>query len=582
MRNHNRPAAVMLAAVVFSAHMALAADAAEPAEPKPSISLSATDAPSGGTVGVIADFKLDPTVHLYKDKIRFEWTKLEGATFAGAVLPKPLRIPDPLADDKTQMIEIYKGRVQVLGRLTVTAKPGEPIAVEGKLLHQSCTDQICFPPAEEAFGFKLVAGAAIGPVNTIPAKASSDDAGDGGRSLWAQLVVAFLGGIALALTPCVYPMIPITAAVIGARNEKGIASALAASFVYVLGLAIVYALLGLLIAKLGSTVSSFLQTAWVLVPVAGIFVALAVVMFAGINFGAPTGVAAKLQGLLAGKKGVAATFALGAVSGLIAGPCIAAPLAGLLLHIARTGNLFLGFWMLFVLAWGMGVPLILFGTATGLMPKAGPWMEWIKRLLGFVLLWAAAYFLQTVIGETAYQLVVGALLLVAAVFLGGLDALTKESSFADRLKRLFGVAAVIAGVALLVPPVARLTGFSPSGPASVPAENVFKPATQKDVEAAIAAGKPVVLDFYADWCTICKTLDKKVYTKPETAEAAKGLAMLKIDVDGEPGLAKKYDVFRPPVAVFIEPDGTVRKDLGFSGMKTVDELVELLKKFKQK
>ena len=584
MKNHSTAAiTIAIVAAVFSAHIAFAADAAEP---KPDISISEQTPPSGGTVDVVADFKLDKTVHLYKDKLRFEWTGIVGATFEGAVLPKPETIPDPLAEEDGQTIEVYSGQVKVLGRLTVTAKPGEPVIIEGKMHHQSCTDQICFRPAEEPFAFALLAGPAVhsDPADVRkpgPASKATGDAGDDAQALWVILAGAYLAGIALGLTPCVYPMIPVTAAVIGARKEKGILSALAASFVYVLGLAIVYALLGLLVAKVGSSVSSFLQSAYVIIPVSGVFVALAIVMFAGLNFAAPTGFAAKLQGLLAGKTGLASTFILGAVSGLIAGPCVAAPLAGVLLYIAKSGNLALGFWMLFVLAWGMGAPLILFGTATGLMPKAGAWMEWIKRLLGFVLLWAAAYFLQAIIGEAAYLISFGALLLAAAVFLGGFDTLTKESGFGDRLKRLLGIATVIAALVLLIPPLAEMSGLSLSGSANAPVENVFTPATQENVEAAIAAGKPVVLDFTATSCLYCKALDKRVFTKPETIAAAKGVTMLKIDVHKYPGLADRYGVFGPPTLVFIGTDGKVRKDLGFAGLKTLGEFVELLRKFKE-
>jgi len=583
--------AAALVAVLSMVGIAAAAElelgAGQPAEPKPVISAADKTVPSGGTFDIIADFKLDKTVHLYKDKLGIKWTNLKGASYSKLVLPKPETISDPLSDDPRATIDVYTGNVKIIGRLTATAKPGEQIILEGKFLHQSCTDKICFPPAEEAFALELVAGQSAGPLTAAASASATTDveaAADNeyaGKTLFGILVMAFFGGILLGLTPCVYPMIPVTAAVIGARKEKGLVSAIQASLVYVLGLAIVYALLGLLVAKLGSVVSTFLQSPYVLVPVAGVFVALAVVMFAGLNFGAPAGFAARMQGMLAGKKGVAATFALGAVSGIVAGPCIAAPLAGVLAYIARTGNLTLGFWMLFVLAWGMGAPLILFGTATGIMPKAGPWMEWTKKLLGFVLLWAAIFFLKTVIGDMAYQLGFGALLIAAAVFLGGLDVLTGESTFGDRLKRVLGVIVVLCALALIAPPAAKLAGISLSGPAPQAPANVFTRGAQNDVEAAIAAGKPVVLDFYTDSCTICKGLDRKVYTKPEVAEAAKGLTMLKIDMDKEPGLAKKYGVFRPPVAVFIGAGGKVRRDLSFAGPKSLDEFVKLLQEFKK-
>ncbi len=589
MKNDNIAATVLLVvAVSLSAHIA---HAAEPTNPKPEMSLSSKTPPSGGALDVIADFKLDKTVHLYKDKVRFEWRTLVGAKFTAVVLPKPEKIPDPLADEDGELIEVYTGHVTMLGRLTVTAKPGEPVIVEGKILHQSCTDQICFRPSAEPFAFALLATereASPGDVQqSDPTSEAVDDAEEDDRGLWAILTVSFLAGVALALTPCVYPMIPVTAAVIGARKQNGIMSALTASFVYVLGLALTYAVIGLLVAQASkeasdeASIRSLMQSGYVLIPVSGIFVALAIVMFAGLNFAVPTGFAAKLQSLLAGRWGLASTFLLGAVSGLIAGPCVAAPLAGILIYVANQASPLLGFWMLFVLAWGMGVPLILFGMATGLMPKAGAWMEWIKRLLGFVLLCSAAYFLRNIIGSLAYQIALGAVLLAAAVFLGGFDTLTKESGFGDRLKRLFGLAILVGALFLVIPPLAQIAGLSFSGSPTAPAENVFTPATRADVDAAIAAGKPVVLDFSAIWCPNCKVLDRKVFTKPETVAAAEGLTMLKIDFDHEPGLARKYDVFGPPVLVFIGKDGKVRKNLSFAGMKTLDEFLELLRKFKQ-
>jgi len=555
---------------------------AAPEEPKPEITISAESVPAGSEFDVIADFTLDEKVHLYRDKLAFEWTKLEGASVRDIVFPEPEEVVDSLATTPGAKVRIYSGSVTVTARLVATGKPGDVVLVEGNLAHQSCTDQICFPPAKEGFAFQLIVteslpGAQTKEMRTPPAE---PQAGAEHASLLWRILGAFGWGVLLSLTPCVYPMIPVTAAIIGARKEKGVMSALTASVVYVLGLAIVYALLGVLVARLGSAASSFLQSPYVLVPVAVVFVALAVVMFAGLNLAAPTGVAARLQGMLAGKKGILPTFALGAVSGIVVGPCVTAPLAGILYYIADTGDSFAGFWMLFALAWGMGVPLVLFGTATGLMPKAGPWMEWIKKLLGFALLWGALYFVRHVIGELAYQVGFGLLLIAAAVFLGGFDALTRESSFGDRLKKVLGVIAVLVAVALLASSfIQKSVGTGPAGQTSA-AENLFKPAGAADVEKAISAGKYVVLDFYADWCTICKQLDKDVFTRPRAVEAADGLAAFKIDLDKEPGLAAKYHVLRPPVIVFIGPEGQVRDDLTFVGTKTLDEFVELLGRFK--
>ncbi len=552
--------------------------------PKPEISVSQRSVAAGQVFEIITDFKLDKTVKLYRDELRFEWTTLEGASLKEVVFPAAERVPDLLAEDKNKMIDIYHGQVRLVARLVATGKPGSPIVVVGSLYHQSCTDTICFRPAEEAFRFELVTAAGVGgppAEETAPARASEVNSGESGGegfvTFVGRIVLAFLGGLAMSLTPCVYPMIPITAAVIGARKKKGLASAAFASLVYVMGLAVVYAFLGLLVAKLGSAVATFLQRPVVLVPVAAIFAGLAVVMFAGLNFAVPTGFAGRVQSLLAGKKGILATLGLGAVSGLVAGPCVAAPLAGVLIFIANSGDLWLGFWMLFALAWGMGIPLIVFGTATGLLPKAGAWTEWFKKLLGFVLLWAAFFFLAPLIGDAAYQVGCSVLLVAAAIFLGGFNLLTRESTFGDRLKKLLGVVAVLYAVYLFL---SGMGGFSVSQTTGLQVENLFKPATAREVEQAIAAGRPVVIDFYAEWCAICKVLDKKVFTKPEVVEAAKGLAAFKVDIDKEPALGRRFGVFRPPMIVFVGTDGRARSDLSFAGEKSLSEFVKLLERFK--
>ncbi len=574
--------AVVLAGPTVASALELDLGLEEPTEPKATLSVSDEKPPSGGTFDVVAEFKLHPKVKLYKETLRFEWTKLEGAKFAKLALPKSVTVPDPLAEKPGPTIDVFKGEVRIPARLVVTAEAGEKIVVEGKLHHQSCTDQICFPPAEEAFAFTLTAGQAVEgsaapaveppdqrqPAATEPTNEEEGTPAGGEISVLLQIAIAFLWGIGIGFTPCVYPMIPVTAAVIGAKRDEGLMTALGASAVYVFGLSIVYALLGLLAASLGTVVGAVLHAWYVVVPVAALFVALAVVMLAGWDFAAPTGFAARLQRMLAGKKGLLTTFALGAVGGLVAGPCVLAPLLALLAKVFDSGDQWLGFWSLFAAAWGMGVPLIMFGTATGAMPKAGPWMEWIKKLLAFVLFWAAFYFLLPLIGDMAYKIGTALVLVVGAVFLGGFDQLTKDSVIGDRIKKVLGVAAVLCAVVLLVVPTPART-------------TLFTPGSKADIDKAIAQRKLVVLDFYADWCIDCKALDKKVFSKPLVIEAAENVVGIKINTDKHPDVAKRFGVKGPPTIVFIGRDGKVRKDLSFVGKKSLDEFVELLRKFKE-
>jgi len=578
-----------LAAVLWTCLLAGAVVGADfgaegPPPPTPQVFVSADSVPSGGTFEVIADFDLADKVKLYRDQLRFVWLRVKGAELVEEVFPEPKEVADPLAEEPGPTMQVYQGQVRLVTRWRATAGAGSRITLKGRLHHQSCTDVLCFPPMSRNFAFEL---AVTEPADGSPAIAAPGRPTEAGKPEAAprkevnfplELILAFVWGIGIGFSPCVYPMIPITAAIIGAKRDRGLLPALGSSLVYVLGLAIVYAVLGLLASTFGAGVQAIIHAWYVVVPIAAIFVALAAVLLAGWNLAAPTGFASRLQGMLAGRKGVVATFALGAVGGVIVGPCVLAPLLALLSRVFAAGSKLLGFWALFAAAWGMGVPLIILGTATGILPKAGEWMNWVKKLMAFVLLWAALYFLLPLIGDTAYNLAFAVLLVVAAVFLGGFDRLTKESTFGDRAKKVLGVLAVAYALVLFL----SVLGGQPGAPPSTRTrtEDLFRDASAEDAERALAAGRPVLLDFYADWCVICKALDKKVFTRPEAVRAASGLDAFKIDTDEHPELAKRFNVKGPPTVLFVGPDGQVRKDLSFVGEKTLDEFLERLERFK--
>jgi thiol:disulfide interchange protein DsbD len=223
------------------------------------------------------------------------------------------------------------------------------------------------------------------------------------------------------------------------------------------------------------------------------------------------------------------------------------------------------------------------------MPKAGPWMEWFKSLLGFLLLWGALYFVQPVIGDAVYDVAFALLLVAAAVFLGGIDRLTPESGPGARAKRLLGTVAIGYAIFLLIPHFGLAGGAAPgttprpgrADGAAKSQEHVFEIAPTDEVKRAIGSGKPVVLDFWATWCVYCKQLDREVYNQPEALAAAEGLTTLKVDFDEAPDLAERYGVFQPPVLVFIGPDGKHRDALQLVGKMSLQQFVDRIEKFKQ-
>ncbi len=535
--------------------------------------LAPAEAPAGGELALTVTFKLRPGVHLYKDKIKFAWEELRGVAERETVMPRGKSIPDLLSGEPGATLEAYEGSASIVVKFSVTGAAGGKAIIRGSVGYQGCTDTQCFRPARFAFAHEapIVAGAAQA--------ARAPDEPPGLLAVLHHLLKALVAGLALGLTPCVYPMIPITAAIIGARRQTARLRAVLVSAAYVLGIAITYGVLGALVALLGQSVRFALQKPAVLVGIGALFVAFALAMFDVFTIQAPA-FATRLAERAGGKaKGFLGILALGAASGLAAGPCVAAPLGAVLTDIAAIGSPLLGAAMMFLLAWGMGVWLIAAGISAGFLPKAGPWMVWVKHLIGFVLLWAALYFMRPVIRETAFWLGSAAVLVAATVFLGGLDALTPDSGFGPRAKRLAGILALVAAgwcalVGLGLEPrtgVGTAPGLVQSDPFLHGDPDLFK--------EALAAGKPIVLDFTAEWCGYCKVLDRTTFADPAVRAELERFRALKIDVDTgrNAELVKRFDVPGPPLIVVLDSSGEVAKKLGYDEAKDPDKFAELLK-----
>jgi len=537
----------------------------------------------GDTVTLHVEFKLAEGVHLYKEKLTFTWDELEGAVAGKPTLPPGGTIPDALDETGQSVIEVYDDAVTVSVSLTITAAAGETAIVHGALKYQGCTDTLCFPPMKEQLSFTIpvstrpeTAGTELLQPEPTPPGAPGQEPSDAGFFL--RILIAFGVGILISLTPCVYPLIPVTAAIVAGSQKEGesnLANAVARSVTYVLGLSIVYATLGMLSASLGGAFSRWLKTAWVLVPVAAIFVLLALSMFEVITIQMPGFITRRVSGKRSGKS-LGGVFVLGLVAGVVATPCIAAPLAGMLTFIATTGNRLLGFWMLFALAWGMGLILIVVGTvSSSALPKAGPWTLWIKRLFGFIMLWAAAYFLQPVIGVQAYRISTAVVIVAATVFLGMLDALSEKSGFADRLKQTVGILAIIFAALLLVDSSGVLRdryGEMHMGAGDVEG-SPFVSADSAALDRALASGRPTVVEFYAEWCTQCKKLESRTLSAAALREVLSGMNTLRVDYDRHPALQLKYDVIGVPTVLFFDTRGREMPNVRITGFVGPDEML---------
>lgn len=563
-----------------------------------SVDASTTAVAAGESFEVRLAIGVDSGAHVFKRMTDFEWASVGNATEGDVVFPKGHMVADLLSDDPDAMTESYEEDFVVRATFTAAGAPGETIRLVGEATYQGCVADLCEPPATVPVSLTVAIvgdGAAPDGNSSTTKVKEADTTTENGGTLFSEfgmlmgLLLYFIAGMGLSLTPCVYPIIPITFAVLGGRDQKSPMAALSASLIYVLGLALVYAAIGALVGLVGGQVRSYLQSIWVMGPLALLFVVFALSMFDIITIQTPPKFESKLRSFTSGKSGLIGAFVMGMVSGMIAGPCIAGPVAGLLTGIALQGEVLIGFLGMFSVGLGMGAVLVLVGMFAGVMPKAGGWMENVKKIFGFVMLGAAVFLVRTFIGESVYFVAEALLIVAAVVYMGLLDQLTSESSGRARFARVIGIIGLLVALTLFLRGVGfgtlpdettssetTTTETAPDqtedddeGPVDRgPVEDVggFRLATTEELDALIARGdKPIVLDFWASWCVPCKELEHNVLTKPKVVEALKDFHALKIDFDAETELVKRYRLFGPPVSLFISRSGEVLDDLRHDG-----------------
>ncbi|MGZ0783983.1 protein-disulfide reductase DsbD [Pseudomonas saponiphila] len=462
-----------------------------------------------------------------------------------------------------------------------------PAAASGKvkLGWQGCADAgLCYPPQTLEVNLGGAPAAAAGNSAATVNGTAQDQrlANDLQEKSWGLGLLAFFGfGLLLAFAPCSLPMLPILAGIVvgsGASPRRGLA--LASS--YVLCMALVYAGMGVIAALLGSNLQAWLQQPWVLGSFAALFVLLALPMFGFFELQMPSFLRDRLEGASRQRQGgsLIGCGALGALSALLVGPCMTAPLAGGLLYIAQTGNALFGGLALFALGLGIGLPLLLLVTlGNRFLPKPGPWMNLLKGVFGFLFLGTAIYMLRPVLGASLWIGLWGALALVLAY------CAWQQRAIAGRLLHLFGAAAVLFGLwggVLLVGaaggsddlwrPLKVYSGGSVAG--STTTHDAFttikSPAElQRALDSAQAQGQWVLLDYYADWCVSCKIMEKTVFGQPQVQSALTDVRLLRLDVtqDNADGreLLGRYKVPGPPSMLWIGPDGSERRSQRITG-----------------
>ena len=503
--------------------------------------------------------------YLYRDKLRIV-ADGEGATLGAPVLPKGKEKDD----DNFGKVEVYYKSVAL--RVPVERQSSGTLPLALKLTSQGCADAgVCYPPQTQTLNVTLP-----DPATTPAASTANADSGDESgliastlkhAGFWANLAFFFVAGLGLSLTPCVLPMIPILSGIIAGQGHKAShARGFALSLAYVLGMALTYAAAGIAAGMTGTLLSAALQNVWVLGAFALVFVVLSLSMFGFYELQLPTALQSKLSeesGHLQGGRGIG-VFLMGALSALIVGPCVAAPLAGALLYIGQTGDAVLGGTALFVMALGMGVPLIAVGTAGGsLLPKSGPWMEGVKKAFGVLLLATAVWLVSPVLPPLVTMLAWAMLLIIPAIFLHAIDPLPPHAKGWQRFWKGIGIVMLLTGAALLAgalagsrDPLQPLAGLRGTAIAAEAAKLPFEPVRSvAELDARVAAGKPVMLDFYADWCVSCKEMEKFTFADPAVRAKLAGFTLLKADVtantDDDKALLARFGLFGPPGIIFF-------------------------------
>lgn len=550
-------------------------------------------------------FDVSPGYYMYREPFRFV---ANGASLGEAVLP-----PGKVKFDETFQKEVETYRGQVLIQLPVTAASAP---FELQVTSQGCADAgLCYPPMTSVVKVSLsgfggdgqvqvlaadgaLGTASSGAVDASPAApqgsaATAATVGAGGlgglaqdssaiqRVLedgsWWTVVGAFaLMGLLLSFTPCVLPMLPILSSIIAGGGPVSRGRGLLLAAVYALGMSMVYTALGVAAGLAGEGMAAALQQPWVLALFAGLLAVFSLAMFDVFELRLPAGLASRLDGASRRLPGgrLLGVFLMGGLSAAIVSPCVTAPLAGALLFLGQTGDVRLAGSALFAMAWGMSVPLLLLGVSAGRwLPRSGAWMHAVKRFFGLLLLGVALWIVQPILPAAAALALWGALLLVSGFMLRPFDPNPHSGAPRVWLQRAAGVACLAFGVMQLagaasggsdpLQPLghfARGAGGAAGGPAT--AALPFRPVNSvAELDAAVrTAGRPVMLDFYADWCVSCKEMERFTFSDASVQQRLSGALLLKADVTAntpeQRELLKRFRLFGPPGTIFFDAQGS--------------------------
>lgn len=484
-----------------------------------------------------------------------------------------------------EALAVYEGEIVIIVTGKLSSKAAGSVQLKGVLFYQGCNDQVCLPPQETGFTLAIPVLADTEPVTfqnesyfaniDMPKEAANGtfDVTDSfaRKGIIITFLLIFLGGLGLNLTPCVYPLIPITMSYFGGQTAGKSGKRLLMAILYVLGIAIVNSALGTLAALSGGLLGSFMTNPIVLLAIAGILIALSLSMFGVYEFRVPS----FLMNLGGGARtGYIGALMMGLTMGIVAAPCIGPFVIGLLTYVASTGNPFIGFSMFFTLSLGLGLPFIFlafFSSKIDSLPRSGEWMVGVRIIFGLILVGMALYFVHPLITEKIYGILFPLYVIGSGIYLLLFNKSGENARGFAFFKKIVAIVAIILGTWLIKPE-------------SAPAEKMTWQPYQPDVyEAAVTSGKPVIIDFSADWCIPCKEMDKLTFTDPGVIRLSAQFHLFKVDLTSSASpevirLKEQFNIKGVPSILFIDKNGREIESLRTLGFEKPESFIVKMNK----
>jgi len=529
--------------------------------------------------------------YLYREKIKLELINSQGIQLGTYTMPRGTT----KQDEAFGTVEIFHDELAFDVPLNHL---GDSAAITLKAKYQGCAERgVCYPPMNKTISLELPSGQKSmqdGVTSTPVSELSEQDQivqslhHDSG----GVVLLSFFGfGLLLSMTPCIFPMIPILSGIIvGHGNRITTARAFFLSLSYVVASAFTYTVFGVLAALFGVNLQTTFQQPWIIGLFSGVFVLLSLSMFGFYDLELPNSLKTKLHNSSVKHQDGSLWGAaiMGALSSLIVGPCVAAPLAGALIFIGQSGNALLGGSALFAMGMGMGVPLLLLGASAGkLLPKAGGWLYSTKAVFGVIMLGVAVWMLSRILPPSVPILLWSILLILPAIYLNALEPLPLNSSGWSKLWKGVGLMMFAYGLILLIGfsmgndnPLKPLKGFAVNTSQGVEEEVVFErisnlAALEAKVHEATLNHQPVMVDFYADWCISCKEMEAYTFTDPKVKKALSTYKLLQLDVtkdsDDDKAVLAKFNLIGPPAILFFsgsEQEDTAHRVIGYQDAET--------------